>query len=99
MVAGRRSAAGSDPSHQPRGPTVRRVDDVDLGFDHVARKSGDVVIRRDGVEIVTLRGKAAARFLADVAAGDPQQVMARFTGNYRRGNERVAGQHRRNRSR
>ena len=33
-------------------------------------------------------GKAAAKFLTDVERGDPQQVMARATGNYKRGNER-----------
>ncbi|MGW3957823.1 hypothetical protein ACWEKM_44750 [Streptomyces sp. NPDC004752] len=40
-----------------------------------------------------------ARFLAEVDAGaDPQLVMARWTGNYRRGNERTAHEHPRNRS-
>jgi hypothetical protein len=69
----------------------------DLGFDYVVRKSGEVVIRRGGVDVTTLRGAAAERFLADVHAGDPQQVMARVTGNYRRGNERQARGHNRNR--
>jgi hypothetical protein len=31
-----------------------------------------------------------------VAAGDPQLVMARWTGNYKRGNERTARDHPRN---
>ena len=45
-----------------------------------------------------LRGRAAERFLADVESGDPQAVMARVTGNYKRGNERlVAGKGRRRR--
>ncbi|MEU9794955.1 hypothetical protein AB0E27_30905 [Streptomyces sparsogenes] len=30
-------------------------------------------------------------------AGDPQEVMARWTGDYRRGNERTARDHPRNR--
>jgi hypothetical protein len=44
-----------------------------------------------------LRGAAAQRFLADVEAGDPQSVMARATGNFKRGNERQARNHPRNR--
>ena len=44
----------------------------------------------------TLRGKTAARFLDDVEQGDAQLLMARVTGNYRRGNERTAKQHPRN---
>jgi hypothetical protein len=44
-----------------------------------------------------LRGGAAARFLSDVEGGDPQELMARVTGNYRHGNERTAKQHPRTR--
>lgn len=60
----------------------------DLGFGYRTRASGEVVITRHGVPVTTLRGEAARRFLGKVAVGDPQQVMARVTGNYRRGNER-----------
>ena len=35
-------------------------------------------------------GAAAARFLVDVEDDDPQQLMARLTGNYKHGNERLA---------
>jgi hypothetical protein len=35
--------------------------------------------------------------LDEVTEGDPQQVMARVTGNYKRGNERTAGNNPRNR--
>ena len=70
---------------------------MELPFDYQTRKSGDVVIRRDGREVTVLRGKAAARFLQDVVRRDPQQLMARVTGNYRRGNERSAADHPRNR--
>ena len=55
------------------------------------------MITHRGKRTVTLRGDAAVRFLQDVEQGDPQQVMARVTGNYKRGNERVAGVHPRNR--
>lgn len=68
------------------------------GFDY-ARRGDDVLITHHGRPAVTLRGARAASFLEEVAAGDPQQVMARATGNYRRGNERRARDHPRNRGR
>ena len=61
------------------------------------RRGDETVIRHRGKDAVTLRGDAAATFLEDVERGDPQDVMARATGNYRRGNERVAREHPRNR--
>ena len=67
------------------------------GFAFVVR-GGDVVITHDGARAATLRGAAARRFLADVEREDDQQLMARLTGNYRRGNERVAREHPRNRA-
>ncbi|SDN84381.1 hypothetical protein SAMN05660199_00823 [Klenkia soli] len=68
------------------------------GFVHQVRASGDVEIQHHGRAATTLRGDAAARFLAQLEAGaDPQQLMARVTGNYARGNERTARQHPRNR--
>ncbi|MFD6293139.1 hypothetical protein [Streptomyces sp. NPDC060205] len=45
----------------------------------------------------TLRGPRATQFLAEVEKGDPQLVMARWTGNYKHGNERTARNHPRNR--
>ncbi|WP_443055018.1 hypothetical protein [Streptomyces sp. IBSBF 2394] len=45
----------------------------------------------------TLNGPRAARFLEEVTSGDPQLVMARWTGNYKHGNERTARNHPRNR--
>jgi hypothetical protein len=58
------------------------------GFSYKERKSGDVVIEHNGRLATTLRGLRAQRFLTDVQAQDPQQLMARVTGNYKRGNER-----------
>lgn len=55
-----------------------------------------MVITHHGRVATTLRGGRAAEFLAEVD-DDPQLVMARWTGNYRRGNERTAKQHPRNR--
>lgn len=55
-----------------------------------------VAISHHGRVATVLRGGAAARFLADVENTDPQLLMARVTGNYRRGNERAARNHERN---
>jgi hypothetical protein len=66
------------------------------GFEFL-RRGDEIVISHRGRKAVTLRGAAAARFLEDVEHDDPQEVMARATGDYRRGNERVARQHPRNR--
>lgn len=70
------------------------------GFRYVVRASGEVVIHHRETLATTLRGDAAAEFVAEVEAGDEadaQELMARVTGNYRRGNERTAKQHPRNR--
>ena len=58
------------------------------GFEFSRRKNGEVVIFHEGRLAATLRGKRAEKFLARVSSEDPQQVMARVTGNYKRGNER-----------
>jgi len=69
------------------------------GFDYDVR-GGEVVVTHHGKRATVLRGNAAARFLADVEDGDDEQeLMARVTGNYRRGNERTAKDHPRNRGR
>ena len=67
------------------------------GFTFEVRKSGDVVIRHHGRLATTLRGARATAFVADVASGDEQEVMARVTGHYKHGNERAAVRHDRNR--
>ncbi len=74
--------------------------DPDLGFTYHVRKSGEIEIRHHGRVAAILRGAAAAGFLAEAEAGFAvaQQAMARVTGNYKRGNERAACNHPRNRS-
>ena len=70
------------------------------GFDYDERRDGTVLITHHGRRATVLRGPRAAEFLAEVASdqqSDPQGVMARWTGNYKRGNERQARQHPRNR--
>ncbi|WP_245734591.1 hypothetical protein [Nocardioides exalbidus] len=68
------------------------------GFDYDVR-GGEVVITHHGKRATVLRGSAANRFLAEVEDDDPQELMARVTGNYRRGNERTARNHPRNQGR
>lgn len=72
---------------------------ADLGFSYRVRKNGDVEVLHHGRLASTLRGHEASDFLQEAAGGDTadaQQLMARVTGNYRRGNERLASQHPRN---
>ena len=82
---------------------MRRTDDhtgdvgSPEGFTFTVRKNGDVVIRHHGQIAATLRGARAAGFIADILNADDQELMARATGNYKRGNERVAANHVRNR--
>lgn len=66
------------------------------GFEYRTDQSGTVTVLHHGKVAATLRGATAARFLAEVDGGDAQLLMARVTGNYRRGNERTARQHPRN---
>ncbi|MBS1675697.1 MAG: hypothetical protein JSS74_17240 [Actinobacteria bacterium] len=61
-----------------------------------AMRGEDVIITHRGVVATTLRGRRAVEFLDDVQTQDPQLLMARVTGNYRRGNERAARRHPRN---
>lgn len=65
---------------------------ADEPFSYLACADGTIVIRYRSAPVTLLRGKAAARFVTRVeAAADAraaQQLMARATGNFRRGNER-----------
>ena len=72
----------------------------DLGFTYRTRKNGDIEILHRRRLASTLRGNDAKEFLSEVEASadaDAQQLMARVTGNYKHGNERLASQHPRNR--
>ncbi len=72
----------------------------DLGFAWRRRKNGDVEILHRGRLASTLRGSDAADFAHDMQGADSaaqQQAMARLTGNFKRGNEGLAGAHPRNR--
>ena len=66
---------------------------TDLGFSYRATAKGAVHISRAGREVVILRAKAASDFLAraeGASADAVQQLCARVTGNYKRGNEATA---------
>jgi hypothetical protein len=81
-------------------PTRPSEEQSDLDFSIRARKGGDVEILHHGRVAATLRGRDAADLLAEVeglADSESQQLMARLTGNYKRGNERLAASHPRNR--
>lgn len=45
------------------------------------------MITHEGRHATTLRGEKATKFLDQVRTRDPQNLMARVTGNYKRGNE------------
>ena len=73
------------------------------GFDYDVQRGGDVVITHHGKRATVLRGSRAQEFIDEVEGApdvlSAQQVMARWTGNYKRGNERTARAHPRNRGR
>ncbi|MEZ0065727.1 hypothetical protein ABIA32_001727 [Streptacidiphilus sp. MAP12-20] len=66
------------------------------GFSYEERGNGTVVVTHRGRLAAQLRGARAEQFLAELRTENPQLVMARWTGNYRRGNERTARHHPRN---
>jgi hypothetical protein len=56
-----------------------------------ATGNGQILISRGGRLVTTVRGEAAVSLLARLEQADDataQQLLARATGNYRRGNER-----------
>ena len=71
----------------------------DLRFTWNTRKTGEVQVFHRGKLATTLRGAKASDFLDLAESGDEaaaQQEAARLTGNYKRGNERLAKRHPRN---
>jgi hypothetical protein len=60
-------------------------------FSYAETKDGKVFISWQGRTVTTLAGEGARRFLSraeDLDAKGRQQLMARATGNFKRGNER-----------
>ncbi len=65
---------------------------ADDPFAYRITKSGEVHVTRGGRAVVVVRGAAAERLAARLGR-DPvrdQHLLARVTGNYKRGNERRA---------
>ena len=70
------------------------------GFTYREHKDGSISITHQGRLAATLRKREAVDFLGEVTsidAADAQELMARLTGNYKRGNEGRAADHFRNR--
>jgi hypothetical protein len=64
---------------------------ADEPFSYAGRSDGSIVIRYRAAPVTVLRGRAADRFRTRVDGADApaaQQLMARATGNFKRGNER-----------
>jgi hypothetical protein len=77
------------------------LEQSDLGFAYRIAKDGQVFVTWNGRQVTNLRGPDAKKFLARIEhanLAEAQQIMARVTGNFKRGNERTAGKHNRNRS-
>jgi len=63
----------------------------DQPFGYAITKDGRVRISWRSKVVVTVSGSKASRLATALAAADPeqvQQVLARATGNFKRGNER-----------
>ncbi|QPF76187.1 hypothetical protein G8A07_26850 [Roseateles sp. DAIF2] len=77
---------------------MARLPEQPLGFSCAPRnkKSGELQILRDGKPVTLLGAAQAERLLAalarcedgDVGEAQRQRLLARATGNYKRGNER-----------
>ena len=68
----------------------RRVMDDEV-FTYRLSKDGKVAIYWHGKQVTVLRGQQAQNFMARIAALDAREaqlVMAKATGNFKRGNER-----------
>lgn len=60
-------------------------------FDWRITKDGQVLVSRRGRLVTTVRGSVAGQLIAKldrVTELEAQQLLARATGNYKRGNER-----------
>ncbi|WP_127793065.1 hypothetical protein [Agromyces sp. LHK192] len=61
-------------------------------FDYRVTGAGAVIVSRGGRPVMTVGGRDAARLVAALQQADDgrtQHLLARASGNYRRGNERT----------
>lgn len=66
-------------------------DNPDEQFDYQITKDKKALIYWQGKLVVTLAGKNAEKFIRQIEGADDdeaQLIMARVTGNFKRGNER-----------
>ena len=66
----------------------------DAAFHYQVRKNGEAVVSYHGKPVSTLRGEDAAKFtsrISNLEGREAQLLMARVTGNFKRGNERRSG--------
>ena len=88
-----RAAREVDRRYCPRVATPDPL--ADEPFTHLSRADGTILIRYRGAPVTILRGQAAERFASRMSGADrpaAQQLMARATGNFKRGNERAGKQ-------
>ncbi len=81
-------------------PPMPAFPETDLGFTVRPRKGGEVEVLHRGRLAARLGGLEARELLDELPQLGPaeaQQRLARLTGNYKRGNERLAAAHPRNR--
>jgi hypothetical protein len=67
-----------------------------MPFSYATRRDGSILISYHMAPVTILRGRSAERFATRIAGADEaasQQLMARATGAFKRGNERD-GKHR-----
>ncbi len=67
----------------------------DSPFDFRKYKNGNVSVCWKNKEVTILKGANAQKFLADIESADEfekQLLMAKITGNFKRGNEREGKQ-------
>jgi len=61
-------------------------------FAYKINKDGKVFISYEGKRVTILNGSKAEKFIADIASADGKEVqliMAKVTGNFKRGNEKL----------
>ena len=63
----------------------------DSPFEYRQYKNGNVSVFYNSKEVMTFKGKAAQKFTARIESASEQRaqlIMAKITGNFKRGNER-----------
>lgn len=68
-------------------------------FAYQLRKDGSIAVSHGGRVVSVISGREADRLRARLSGASEQEVqlaLAKITGNFKRGNERTAGNHSRN---